>query len=1087
MEVNGPVAGSRPDRLEIDVERRELRANGSTVALGGRAFAVLQMLVEASGATVTKSDLMSRVWPKVVVGDTALQVQIFAIRKALGANRALLRTISGKGYRLLGDWVVWQTASAAEASTSAPPTFDPIPAHSLESNLPGGTAGRQAIYRSDECEIDLLLRQVRVRGDAMPIGGRAFDILAVLVEAANEVVSRGRLLELVWSGAIVGENAIDVHISAIRKALGSHRAMLKTISGRGFRLVGTWTVQTGKAPLPPPSPSRSSTSTNLPAAANDLVGRGASLEFLREACAAYRLVTLTGPGGIGKTALAIELARSLLARFDAGVWLVELASLADPGLLPVAVGEAIGLKADGRPISAESVARVIGHDRLLLVLDNCEHLVASAAQLADVIVRLAPNAVILATSRETLRINGEYVYRVPPLEVPRHEAERSEEILGNSAVQMFLGLAEAPHMDGLRDEQSLLSIASICRRLDGLPLAIEFAAARSSSLGLSRVAGGLENRFALLTTGRRTALPRHRTLRAVFDWSYALLPLAERLVLQRLAVFPGSFTIEAACAVMRDHPPADVADCISSLVEKSIVTFDRTTPDERWRLLETVRAYAMEKLAPSGEWHAAARRHAEYFRDFFATFNPNARADQEIGGEELPAYAREVDNLRAALSWAFSISGDAGLGVALATASVAFWLSAPLLEECRIWTTKAVAELDGTENSRDEMVLRCALGQSLMFTEGMTPATYSNLARALSLAEEVGDVEYQRRAVHSLWQINLRSLELRRALQLSRRYAELALGDANPPAVRTANLMVGMSLLYLAEYVEASSLLERAVHEYSSARHRRDGPSYGINEPASAHGHLSSCLLARGLIDAAIEAAGRSIEAARQVGQPVALCLALARPAALLFPELGGFAIAERYIALIEEQSSRYGFPTFRAVALCAKGRVLAMRGDPTAGVAALRSGLAQLEATGYRSFVTPFRGYFAEALTAAGSVDEGLAQAEEALRSAEQTDYMEYVPELQCICGRLLTLRDPDDPSAERIFLRAIDLSRHEQALYWELRAAVSLAERWRRQARQAEAYALLAPIYRRFTGGFGVPALVRANALLRAIEIGS
>lgn len=1060
--------------------------NGSTVALGGRAFAVLQMLVEASGATVTKSDLMSRVWPKVVVGDTALQVQIFAIRKALGTNRALLRTISGKGYRLLGDWVVWQIARATDSPTSTPLTFGPPPAYSLGPNPPGDAAGRQAIYRSDECEIDLLLREVRIRGDAMPIGGRAFDILAVLVEAANEVVTRAHLLELVWSGAIVGETAIDVHISAIRKALGSHRAMLKTISGRGFRLVGPWTMQTGKAPPPPPSPSRSSTSTNLPAAVNDLVGRGASLEFLREACAAYRLVTLTGPGGIGKTALAIELARGLLSRFDAGVWLVELASLADPGLLPVAVGEAIGLKADGRPMSAERVARVIGHDRLLLVLDNCEHLVASAAQLAQAVVRLAPNAVILATSRETLRINGEYVYRVPPLEVPQQESERPEEILGNSAVQMFLGLAEAPHVDGLREGQSLLSIASICRRLDGLPLAIEFAAARSASLGLSRVAGGLENRFALLTTGRRTALPRHRTLRAVFDWSYALLPDAERLLLHRLALFPGGFTIEAACAVMRDRPPTDVADCISSLVEKSIVTFDRTTPDERWRLLETVRAYAMDKLAGSGEWHSVARCHAEYFRDFFATFNPDSRADQEIGGEELPRYAREVDNLRAALSWAFSVSGDAGVGVALAAASVAFWLAAPLLDECSIWTTKAVAKLDGTENSRDEMVLRCALGQSLMFTEGMTPATYSNLARALSLAEDLGDVEYQKRAVHSLWQINLRSLELRRALQLSRRYAELARSDTDPAAVRTADLMVGMSLLYLAEYVEASSLLERAVHEYSSARRRRDGPSYGINEPASAHGHLSSCLLARGLIDAAIRAAERSIEEARQVAQPVALCLALARPAGLLFPEIGDLDAAEQHIAGIEERAIRYALPTFRAVALCAKGRVLSMRGDPAAGVAALRSGLAQLETTGYRSFLTPFRGYFAEALTAAGNVDEGLAEVEAALRSAEHADYMEYVPELQCIHGRLIALRDPDDPAAERIFSRAIDLSRQEQALYWELRAAVSLAERWRRQGREAEAYALLAPIYRRFTEGFGVPALVRANSLLRAIENG-
>ncbi|MFC6491765.1 winged helix-turn-helix domain-containing protein [Ancylobacter dichloromethanicus] len=1045
-----------------------MRVSGSAVAISRRAFEIAQILVEASGATVAKSDLISRVWPKVMVGDTALQVQISAIRKALGANRALLRTISGKGYRLLGNWTVRPSVITAE------------PARSPELALDSSSTDRQPIYRSDECEIDLLLRQVRVQGGAVPIGGRAFDILAVLVQAANEVVTRGELLEIVWSGATVGETAIDVHISAIRKALGSHRAMLKTISGRGFRLVGEWTVQTISAPPPPPSVLRRSASTNVPAAANGLVGRAAAFAFLQEACSAYRIVTLTGPGGIGKTALALELARRLLPRFDAGVWLVELASLADPNLVPVAVGEAIGLKANGRPMSAEGVARAIGHDRLLLVLDNCEHLVGAAAQSAEAIVRLAPNAVIVATSRETLRIHGEYVYRVPPLEVPHHETCSPDKILSNSAVQMFLGLAEAPHTAGLRAGQNLRSIAGICRRLDGLPLAIEFAAARSASLGLSRVASGLENRFALLTTGRRTALPRHRTLRAVFDWSYALLPDAERQLLHRLAVFPGGFTFEAACAVMCAHSPSEVADCLSNLVEKSIVTFDRSTPDERWRLLETVRAYAMDKLAGSGDWHATVRRQAEYFRDFFATFNPDPKADQDISGEDLPRYAREIDNLRAALSWAFSASGDVPLGVELATASVNFWLAVPLLDECSNWTTKALASLDDSGNSEQEMVLRCALGQSLMFTEGMTPATYANLARALSLAEAAGDIEYQKRAVHSLWQINLRSLELHRALQLSRRYADLARTDIDVAPARTADLMVGMSLLYLAEYVEASSLLERAIRDHSVAPRRSKVPSLGINEIASAHGHLSSCLLARGLIDAAVLAAERSMEEARLIGQPVALCLALARPACLLFPEIGALDRAERHVAAIQEQADRYALSTFRAVALCAKGRVLSMRGDPASGVAALRSGLAQLEAAGYRSFLTPFRGYFGEALTAAGYANEGLAEVEAALSCAEQTDYMEYVPELQCIYGRLIALRDPGDPAAERIFLRAIDLSRQEQALYWELCAAVSLAEGWQMQGRLSEARTLLAPIYQRFTQGFAAPVLVRAGSLL-------
>ncbi|MEJ1978760.1 MAG: hypothetical protein WDN49_24215 [Acetobacteraceae bacterium] len=415
-----------------------------------------------------------------------------------------------------------------------------------------------------------------------------------------------------------------------------------------------------------------------------------------------------------------------------------------------------------------------------------------------------------------------------------------------------------------------------------------------------------------------------------------------------------------------------------------------------------------------------------------------------------------------------------------------FWLTTSLLDECRNWITKALAELNGTGDDECEMVLRSGLGLALLFTEGMTPATHTNLTRALSIAEAIGNNEHQKRVVHAFWQISLRSVELHRALQLSRRYAEFAHSDTDSTATHTANLMVGMSLTYLAEYDEASTLLEQAIHDYPVAQRQHEIAWLGIDAPSSAFGHLSTCLFARGLIDAAIWTAERSIEEARQVGQAVVLCLALTRPAGLLFPEVGAFDTAERYIAEIMEQADRHGLDTFRALAVCAKGRMLFMRGDLASGAAALRSGVAHLEATGYRSLHTIFRSYFAEALTAVGDTDEGLAEIEAAVRFAEQTDYMRFVPELLCIHGRLIALRQPDDPAAEQIFLRAIALARQQQALYWELRAGLSLAERWQTRGRRREAYTLLAPIYQRFTEGFATPILTRANALLQATESG-
>ncbi|PWT92265.1 MAG: hypothetical protein C5B56_02495, partial [Proteobacteria bacterium] len=840
--------------------------------IGGRAFDVLQALVEAAGVVVTKSDLMGRIWPNSIVGDNALQVHVSAIRKALGADRRLLKTVSGRGYRLLGDWTVRRSPDAADPDVSSPAPLDPAPSASHT-------------YRSGDCEIDLAQRELRIHGASVPLGGRAFDLLAALVEGANELVTRDELIERVWPGVSVKEGAIEFHISAIRKALGAHRTIIKTISGRGYRLIGTWTRHHADQPRPPLSSPSAGGSTNLPASRIDLVGRDASLEYLQQACSAYRLVTLTGTGGIGKTALGIELARSLLPAFDGNVWLVELASLADPNLVPLAVAEAIGLPTNRGAKSAESVARDIGGRRLLLVLDNCEHLIDAATQLAESILRLSSRAVIVATSRETLRTNGEHVYRVPPLDVPPHESGQADEILGNSAVQLFLDRAEATPMVGLRDRRNLRLIARICRHLDGMPLAIEFAAARAASLGLAQVADGLQDRFSLLTTGRRTALPRHQTLRAVLDWSYALLPDAERLLFHRLAIFSGGFSFDAACAAMPEHSPADVADGIASLVEKSVVNLEQASSGGRWRLLETVRSYAMDKLTSAGDHAATARRHADYFRDFFATFDPNA--NKEGVSSDLASFTREVDNLRAALTWAFSASGDPRLGGRLAAAAVNFWLATSLLDECSNWTGKALANMGDTGDLEHEMVLRNALGQSLMFTEGMTSATVANLTRALSLAEAIGSIEHQKRAVHGLWQISLRSVELRKALQLSRRYAAFARSDTDLAATRTANLMVGMSLTYLAEYVEASRLLERAIRDHPVAERQGEMASLGLDGLTSAFGHLSTCLLARGLVDASIRAAERSIEEAQQIGQPVTLCLAMTRPAGLLFPEVG--------------------------------------------------------------------------------------------------------------------------------------------------------------------------------------------------------
>ena len=477
------------------------------------------------------------------------------------------------------------------------------------------------MYEFREWEVDLARRELRTRGVPVPLGGRAFQIFAVLVQSAGELVTKDELMARVWPGAIVEENKLQVHISAVRKALGTDRGALRTSFGRGYRLVGSWTIRKGSTladrfARSPMGMCVQPFLTNVPAASFELVGRTAAMKHLQAFLSVSRMITLTGPGGIGKTVLAMELTRSVFPTFDGDCWIVDLVSLSDPSLVPSRVASVLGLNLAGE-ISPESVGPAIGARRLLLVLDNCEHVVDAAAKLAETIVRMCPHAYVLATSREVLRIEGEHVYRVPPLDVPPQNDEEPNSILGHSAVQLFIARTRALDLAIPLHGRNLPSIAAICRRLDGIPLAIEFAAARAAMLGPEVVLSRLDERFGLLTGGRRTALPRHQTLRAAFDWSYELLPEQERCLLRRLGIFAAGFTLEAANAVMGNKCRATSVflEQISNLVAKSLVMVDGSAPACRWRLLETIRAYALEILAESSETDQVQRRCAEFLRD----------------------------------------------------------------------------------------------------------------------------------------------------------------------------------------------------------------------------------------------------------------------------------------------------------------------------------------------------------------------------------------------------------------------------------------------------------------------------------------
>jgi predicted ATPase/DNA-binding winged helix-turn-helix (wHTH) protein len=515
-------------------------------------------------------------------------------------------------------------------------------------------------------------REFHCAGQPIKLGGRAFDVLMALIDAKGTVVSKDALLARVWPDRVVEENNLQGHISALRAALGPERGLIRTVSGRGYQFTGEIRVLLAPAggrgctrhqvtpdEVPPP--------TNLCEPVSELFGRDDELREILRHAAAHRLITLTGPGGIGKTRLALAVASQLGSNFLDGVWVAEFSPLADPNRVPVTIAAAVGLEVDAGEITAQRLARALSGRKLLLVLDTCEHVITAAAAVADTILRASPMVRIIATSREPLRADGEQVYSVPPLAVP---ASDDEDPWQHGAVRLFLARSRASGTRVFEDRRAAAVVAAICRRLDGLPLAIELAAGHVAGLGIDELAARLHGRFQLLTGGWRTALPRHQTLRATLDWSYRLLTEPERVVLRGLAVFAGGFSLEAARAVatLSNLTALEVVEGLSNLIAKSFVAakVDGTSP--RYWLFDTTRAYALEKLLESGERQRMARRHAEYFRDFFERLKSDR--DSWPTTERLTDPINEIDNLRAALDWAFSPDGDTAIAMALTAASV---------------------------------------------------------------------------------------------------------------------------------------------------------------------------------------------------------------------------------------------------------------------------------------------------------------------------------------------------------------------------------------------------------------------------------
>jgi predicted ATPase/DNA-binding SARP family transcriptional activator len=497
----------------------------------------------------------------------------------------------------------------------------------------------------------------------------------------------------------------------------------------------------------PPRQLQPAPLSNLPAPATSFVGRAWEMDEVRATLATSRLVTLIGPGGCGKTRLALEVAAGLVDTYPEGVWLVELAVLTDPTLVPRAVATTLGVaEQPDQPLSA-TLAHFLQPRQLLLVLDNCEHLLDACATLATTLLAACPHLRLLATSRERLEVPGERTHLVPSLTAPdRAHLPPLERLPAYEAVALFLARAQARRPELTLTAANAGAVVQICARLDGLPLAVELAAARVSALSVEGIAARLDDRFQLLTGGPRTALPRQQTLRAAVDWSYALLATEEQALLRRLAVFAGGWTLEGAEDVCAGGGVAAgaVLDLLAGLVHKSLVQLDERGGACRYGLLETIRQYARERLAESGETALMQRRHAAY------CLTLAARAEQEITGPDqlrwLDLLEREHDNLRAALAWCLKRSeqaqGDEAAlavetGLRLAGGLHVFWRDRDHRREGLAWLDRALARGCAAPAAvRAQALLTAGV---LAGSVGDLDRSQALLADSVTLCREAGD------------------------------------------------------------------------------------------------------------------------------------------------------------------------------------------------------------------------------------------------------------------------------------------------------------------------------------------------------------
>ena len=875
--------------------------------------------------------------------------------------------------------------------------------------------GRYAIDRERRCLVN--------GHDVISLGGRAFDVLVALVEAKGAIVTKDALIERVWKGRFVNDNAIEAQIHALRRSLGSDRNLIKTVAGKGYCLVD---VEASR--LPPP--------TNLRPDLSSLVARD---DLKAEICASlhrHRLVTLIGPGGFGKSRLSRVAALALLEQFPDGVWMVELAPVDSERFISPAIAGVLDVNLSD-PGDVRSLVQALFGKTCLLLLDNCEHLLDAVAAIALEVLSGCPGVRILASSRQALEVDGERIIGIPALGLPRKGAPL-QECLSSTAVQLFvqrLLAAGGP----LVLQMELSQLVEICRRVDGIPLAIEMAAAAARTLGVREVLRELATSLSILGVSRRAAVPRQQTMEATIAWSYRLLTPPEQMVFRALSLLSGQFTAEAAAAVTA-MPRGKLVNVLSSLVGKSLLTVEATEQGSLFHLLEPMRQFARARLDDAGEYAAVASRQAALVLGIFGRLEADIAKLTTV--EWLARYKPHLPGLRQALEWSLGEGNDAVTAVQLVVAAEPLWLHLSLVTELLEFADEAGRHVLDHPNLSHELVkLAVARGCALLYVSGSTPSTREVLQQGLAEARRIGDGGAQTR---SLWALGVASVNAGLNDDALRCMAELtnvttASGSRIDSLIAcrvrgSIHHLVGEQHLAQAELGEFLKGYEEPVGNLPTSHYHFDQQVAGL-------AFYARVLWLRNDVVRALDVARQALERAVELDHTYSICHALAQASIPLALDQGHLEAAALYSQELVDVSNAHRLSVWMTWSEAYRACLETRTGSLKSGIIKLQATLAESRDVPFSMYHCGLMGELARAHLSAGDETAGLNILNEAIDRAGRTKELWCLPELLRLKGLALSRRGPTMAlDAAAVFEGAKTLSAQQGALLWQERLQASV-----------------------------------------------